>query len=93
VLRHAARNGLLPVITLVGLSLPLLVSGSLVTEVVFAWPGMGRVTYEAILSKDLPMVLASTFLAALLVIVGNLAADVALAAADPRIRLRREAKR
>jgi peptide/nickel transport system permease protein len=86
-LRHALRNALLPVINLVGLSLPILVSGSLVTEVVFAWPGMGRLTYDAALADDRPLVLAATLLAALMVIVGNLLADVSMALADPRIRL------
>jgi len=90
---HALRNGLLPSISVLGLSLPLLVSGSLVTEVVFAWPGMGRLAYEAILAKDVPVVLAATALSAILVIVGNLAADLALAAADPRIRLSRGGRR
>jgi len=85
--RHALRNALLPVINLVGLSLPILVSGSLVTEVVFAWPGMGRLTYDAILAQDVSVVLASTMLAAWLVVAGNLAADLAMLAADPRIRL------
>jgi peptide/nickel transport system permease protein len=84
---HALRNAVLPVITLLGLSLPILVSGSLVIEVVFAWPGMGRLTYEAILAQDVPVVLATTLLATILVIVGNLTADLAMAAADPRIRL------
>jgi len=84
---HALRNALGPVVNLVGLSLPVLVSGSLVTEVVFSWPGMGRLTYDAILAKDLPVVLVTTLLAAVLVVVGNLAADLMLAALDPRIRL------
>jgi peptide/nickel transport system permease protein len=83
---HALRNALLPAITLAGLSLPVLVSGSLVTEVVFSWPGMGRVAYEAILARDVPVVLAATLLSSLLVVAGNLAADVALVVADPRIR-------
>ena len=60
---HALRNALIPVINLAGLSLPILVSGSLVTEVVFAWPGMGRLTYDAIQAHDLPVVLASVLLA------------------------------
>lgn len=84
---HALRNALLPVINLAGLSLPALLSGSLVIEVVFAWPGMGRLTYEAILAQDLPVVLATTLLATILVIAGSLAADLAMAWADPRIRL------
>ena len=85
--RHALRSALLPVINLVGLSLPILVSGSLVVEVVFAWPGMGRLTYDAILARDVSVVLATTVLSAWLVVAGNLAADLAMLAADPRIRL------
>lgn len=84
---HGLRNALLPVVNLIGLSLPLLLSGSLVIEVVFGWPGMGRLTYEAILQRDLSLVLASTLGASLLVVVGSLAADLAMAAIDPRIRL------
>jgi peptide/nickel transport system permease protein len=86
---HALRNALLPVVNLAGLSLPVLLSGSLVIEVVFAWPGMGRLTYEAIRAQDLPVVLASTLLATVMVVGGSLAADLAMAAADPRIRLGR----
>jgi peptide/nickel transport system permease protein len=84
---HALRNALIPVINLIGLSLPILISGSLITEVVFAWPGMGRLTYEAIRSQDLSIVLATTMLATLLVLLGSLAADLAMALVDPRIRL------
>jgi peptide/nickel transport system permease protein len=84
---HALRNALIPVINLVGLSLPALLSGSLVVEVVFAWPGMGRVTYDAMRAHDLPVVLATTLWATLLVVAGSLAADLAMAAADPRVRL------
>jgi peptide/nickel transport system permease protein len=84
---HALRSALLPVITLLGLSLPILVSGSLVTEVVFGWPGMGRLAYDAILAQDVPVVLATTVLTSLFVILGSLLADIAVAAADPRIRL------
>jgi len=86
-LGHALRSALLPVVTLLGLSLPILVSGSLVTEVVFGWPGMGRLAYEAILAQDVPVVLASTVLTSIVVIVGSLLADIAIAVADPRIRL------
>jgi peptide/nickel transport system permease protein len=86
-LAHALRNALGPVINLIGLSLPVLVSGSLIVEVVFAWPGMGRLTYDAIMAKDLAVVLVTTSMAAMLVVLGNLAADIALAAIDPRIRM------
>jgi len=85
---HALRRAVLPVINLVGLSLPVLVSGSLVVEVVFAWPGMGRLTYDAILTQDTGVVLATTLLATLFVVLGNLFADLAMAWADPRVRLR-----
>jgi peptide/nickel transport system permease protein len=77
---HALRNALLPVINI-------LVSGSLVVEVVFAWPGMGRLTYDAILAQDVPLVLATTLLASVMVIAGSLLADLAMAAVDPRIRV------
>jgi peptide/nickel transport system permease protein len=87
ILIHALRNALIPVINLIGLSLPILISGSLVTEVVFAWPGMGRLMYEAIRAQDFGIVLAATLLATLLVVFGNLAADLAMAVVDPRIRL------
>ena len=67
--------------------MPVLVSGSLVVEVVFGWPGMGRLTYDAILTQDTSVVLATTLLATLFVVLGNLLADLALAWADPRVRL------
>jgi peptide/nickel transport system permease protein len=86
-LGHALRNSLLPVINLVGLALPALISGSLIVEVVFAWPGMGRLTYDAIRAQDVPVVLATTLLATLLVVLGSLTADMLMAAVDPRIRL------
>ncbi|HZN55693.1 MAG TPA: ABC transporter permease [Candidatus Polarisedimenticolaceae bacterium] len=85
-LRHALPAAAGPVITLAGLQLPFLVSGAVVVEVVFGWPGMGRVTYDAVLAQDLPVVLASVLLATVLVIAGNLLADVGLALADPRVR-------
>jgi peptide/nickel transport system permease protein len=90
---HALRHALLPVINLAGLSLPALLSGTLVAEVVFAWPGMGRLTYDAIRARDIPVALATTVLATFLVVAGSLVADLAMAAADPRIRLRGHAER
>jgi peptide/nickel transport system permease protein len=84
---HALRTAVLPVVNLLGLSFPFLVSGALVVEVVFAWPGMGRLTYEAIQAQDFPVVMACTLLAAVTVIVGNLLADIAMVLVDPRIRL------
>ncbi|MBD3867440.1 MAG: ABC transporter permease [Acidobacteria bacterium] len=85
-LRHALRPALLPVVNLIGMTLPILVSGTLIIEVVFGWPGMGRLTYNAIQAHDLPVVLATTVLAAGLVIIGNLLADIAMAMLDPRVR-------
>jgi peptide/nickel transport system permease protein len=83
---HGLRNALPPLIQLLALSLPALLSGALITEVVFAWPGLGRLTYSAILSRDYPLVLATTAMSAALVVLGNLLADFLLAAADPRVR-------
>ena len=86
VVRHAARNAMLPVISLLGLFLPILFGGALVIEVVFSWPGMGRLLYDATLARDYPVILASAFLFGALVVAGNFAADLLYAAADPRIR-------
>lgn len=83
---HAMRNALIPIISLLGLFLPLLIGGSVVIEVVFSWPGMGRLMYDSILARDYPVVMASTFLFGVLVVIGNLVADLLYAAVDPRIR-------
>ena len=85
---HAVRNALLPIISLVGLYLPILFGGAVVVEYIFSWPGMGRLMYDAILARDYPVVMAASFLFASLVIVANLIADLLYAAADPRIRYR-----
>lgn len=85
---HAVRNALLPIISLVGLFLPLLFGGAVVVEYIFSWPGMGRLMYDAILARDYPVVMAASFLFATLVIVANLVADLLYALADPRIRYR-----
>jgi peptide/nickel transport system permease protein len=84
-LGHALRNALLPVITLAGLSLPFLLGGAVVTEVVFAWPGMGRVTVDAIWTRDYPVIMAATMVAALTVVLGSLLADLLYQKADPRV--------
>ncbi|MFW5947796.1 MAG: ABC transporter permease [Gemmatimonadota bacterium] len=86
ILKHGLRNSLLPVITLLGLYLPLLFSGSVFVEVIFSWPGMGRVMVDAILQRDYPVVMATSFIFALVVILGSLIADILYAAADPRVR-------
>jgi peptide/nickel transport system permease protein len=84
--RHALRNALPPLLQVFGLQLAQLLSGALVVEVVFAWPGLGRLAYEGILGRDYPVVLATTALAGIAVVVGSLAADLLHAAADPRVR-------
>ncbi len=83
---HALRNAVIPLVTLVGLELPALVSGALVVEVVFSWPGIGKLLYERALQTDYTTVLGITTFAALLVVGGNLLADVLYAFLDPRIR-------
>ena len=87
IVRHALRNALLPVITLMGGSLPFIFSGALFIEVIFAFPGMGRVTVEAIFARDYPLIIANTFISGTLIIIGNLVADVLYAVVDPRIKL------
>ncbi len=84
-LRHVLRNSLLPVITLLGLSLPALFSGTVFVEVIFAWPGMGRVMVDAVSGRDYPIVMATTAIFAALVVLGNLLADILYGFADPRI--------
>lgn len=86
IMKHALRNSMLPVITLLGLYLPFLFSGAVFVEVIFAWPGMGRVIVDAIFQRDYPLVMATSFVLAAMVVVGNLVADVLYAVADPRIR-------
>jgi len=86
ILKHALKNALLPIITLLGLYLPFLFSGAVLVEHVFAWPGMGRTIVEAIYQRDYPVVMATTFVFAVMVVVANLIADVLYAVVDPRIR-------
>ena len=86
ILKHALKNALLPIITLLGLYLPFLFSGTVLVEVVFAWPGMGRAIFEAISERDYPVVMATSFIFAVLVVLANLIADVLYAIVDPRIR-------
>jgi peptide/nickel transport system permease protein len=83
---HGLRNAAAPLTQLFGLSLPFLVSGALVVELVFSWPGVGRLTWMAIGSRDYPVMLATTALGALLVVIGTTAADLLLGAIDPRVR-------
>ena len=84
--KHAFRNALLPLVTLLGLVLPGLLSGSVIIERIFAWPGLGRLYFDSILSRDYPVVLALSLVGAVATLAVTLAADVAYAVADPRVR-------
>jgi peptide/nickel transport system permease protein len=86
VFHHALRNALIPIITLLGLSLPSLIGGSFIIETLFAWPGMGRLGFEAIMSRNYPLVMGIGIISAFLTLLGNLLADVGYALADPRVR-------
>lgn len=86
VFRHALRNALLPLITLLGLSIPGLIGGSVIAETLFAIPGMGKLFYDAVLMRDFPVIMGILTVGAALTLLGNLLADVAYAWADPRVR-------
>jgi peptide/nickel transport system permease protein len=86
-MRHLVRNASLPMVTLIGLSLPGLLAGNLITESLFNYPGLGLLFFESLQKVDYPVMLAYTLVGAVLVVVGNLIADIALTVADPRIRL------
>jgi peptide/nickel transport system permease protein len=86
-LRHALPNALKPLIALLGIELPALFSGALVTETIFGWPGMGRLFVDALTMKEYPILMGMIMFTALFVIVGNLVADVLVALLDPRVRL------
>jgi peptide/nickel transport system permease protein len=83
--KHALRNALNPMITLFGYTLGALVSGSFIAEIIFSWPGLGRLTLDAILTQDQYLVMGAVLMASLVLILGNLVADLLLALADPRI--------
>jgi peptide/nickel transport system permease protein len=85
--RHALRNALIPLLTLFGLMLPALISGSVIIEQIFSWPGLGQMYVKAIYTRDYPLIMAESLLGALAVLASNLITDVAYAFADPRVRL------
>ncbi|MBY0587671.1 ABC transporter permease [bacterium] len=87
VVKHAFRNTLIPLVTLMGLTLPSLLSGSVILEQIFAWPGMGRLFFEAILERDYPTIMGLTLMFSLLTLAGQLLADVLYAVVDPRVTL------
>ena len=86
IFRHALRNALLPVITLLGLSVPGLIGGSVIIETIFALPGLGQLFYTAVMARDYPLIMGNLVLGAVLTLLGNLLADLAYGLADPRIR-------
>ena len=85
--RHALGNAINPLVTIFGFSLATLLGGALLTEYVFSWPGLGTLIFDALSTKDEPIVMASVVMLVLMLVIGNLIADVLLAIIDPRIRL------
>ncbi len=85
ILKHALRNALIPIVTIYGLTLPFLLGGAVIIETIFAWPGMGRMAVEAVTSRDYPLIMATTTVAAVLTVLGNLLADITYASVDPRV--------
>jgi len=83
--KHAFRNALVPFVTLIGLSLPALLSGSVILERIFAWPGMGRLFFEAIDGRDYPLIMGLTMAFSVVILLGTLLADLLYALVDPRI--------
>jgi ABC-type dipeptide/oligopeptide/nickel transport system permease component len=88
VFKHALRNALLPVVTIIGLNIKTLIAGAVLTETVFAWPGLGRLTFDAIYARDYPLLMGMFVLVGIVVVVGNLITDLTYAYLDPRIRLK-----
>jgi peptide/nickel transport system permease protein len=86
IFRHALRNALLPVITILGLSLPGLIGGSVIVESIFSLPGLGQLFYQSVMSRDYPVIMGNLVFGAVLTLAGNLLADLAYGLADPRIR-------
>jgi peptide/nickel transport system permease protein len=84
--KHALRNAMIPVITIVALAIPGLFAGAVITEQIFAWPGVGRLFIDSLGKSDYPVVMAIMFISAVLVVLSNLLADILYAALDPRIR-------
>ncbi len=84
--KHALRNALLPVITILGLSIPGLIGGSVIFETIFAIPGMGKLFYDGVMMRDYPLIMGILVIGAILTLAGNLIADISYALADPRIR-------
>jgi peptide/nickel transport system permease protein len=85
VYRHGLRNGLIPIVTIIGLMLPTFVGGAVIVESLFSWPGIGKMFIDAVFERDYPVIMGITMLGAVLTVLGNLLADICYAALDPRI--------
>lgn len=85
IVKHALRNAMIPIVTIYGMSLPFLLGGATIIETIFSWPGMGRLTVDAVGGRDYPILMATVTVAAVLTVLGNLLADIAYAAVDPRV--------
>ena len=83
--RHAFRNSLIPFVTLIGLSLPALLGGSVILERIFAWPGMGRLFFNALETRDYPLIMGLTMMFSVLILIGTLLVDLLYAVVDPRV--------
>jgi peptide/nickel transport system permease protein len=86
IFKHALRNALIPIVTLLGLTIPALLTGAAITETIFTWPGLGGLGVSAVVERDYPVVLAFVMMGGAMVIIGNLMADVLYAVVDPRIK-------
>ena len=87
VVKHAVRNAINPLITLFGYTLGALLSGAFLVEVVMSWPGLGRITIEALIARDLYLIMGSVMMASTVLVIGNLIADILLVLVDPRIKV------
>ena len=87
VYRHALRNALIPVVTVIGLSIPMVIVGAVFLETIFNWPGMGRLYLKAVLARDFPIVMGANLFIAAIVLVSNLVVDIVYSIIDPRVRL------
>jgi peptide/nickel transport system permease protein len=85
---HAARNALIPVVTILGPAIGGLIGGSVIVERIFSWPGMGRLALDAVFERDYPLIMASVIIGSVLVVLGNLLSDVLYVVVDPRIQLK-----
>ena len=84
--KHALRNALIPIITVIGLQIPALLGGAVITEQIFSWPGIGQLTMSSIMSRDYPTLMGLNLMAAILVLAANLVTDVIYSIVDPRIK-------